>query len=75
MFVAKSRTSVTKASRGIPCDPYLFIYHVYIVIMYLYEGCSNMNASGFIISSHIGYDKMVNVSIKDYMSPLKSHQP
>ena len=32
-----------------------------------YEGCLNMNASNFITF------KMVNVSIKDYMSPLYPH--
>ena len=35
-----------------------------------YEGCSNMNASGFITFFTLCYKKMVNISIKDYMSPL-----
>ena len=30
-----------------------------------YEGCSNMNASSFITFSHMCYDKMVFVSIKE----------
>ena len=42
----------------------------------IYEGCSNMNASSFItFFTYIFYDTMVNVSIKDYMSPLNWHQP
>ena len=38
-----------------------------------YEGCSNMNASSFILSSHICYDKMSYLPGKDYLSPLRWH--
>ena len=37
-----------------------------------------MNASSFIIFSHMCCDKMVNVSVKGYMSPLnwrKTYRP
>ena len=40
----------------------------------IYEGCSNMNASSFITFVSYMLDKMVYVSIKDYMSPLNWHQ-
>ena len=40
----------------------------------MYDDCSNMNASSFITFFNICYNKMINVSIKDYMSPLNWHQ-